>query len=57
MCDCADCRTYRVWRAEGTDEWQPNSEGWDTWSTATDPSAVDGDTTDTYSPADALTSF
>ena len=56
MCDCADCRTYRVWRAEGTDEWQPKPEGWETWPAATESSA-DDDTADTYSPAEALSSF
>jgi hypothetical protein len=31
-CGCADCREYRLWRTEGTDEWQPRSEAWDAWS-------------------------
>jgi hypothetical protein len=39
-CDCAECRQYRLWRAEGTDEWQPKREDWDTWSEATDPAAA-----------------
>lgn len=25
-CDCGDCRDYRLWRVEGTDEWEPNAE-------------------------------
>jgi hypothetical protein len=28
VCECADCRRYRVWRAEGTDEWQPENDAW-----------------------------
>jgi hypothetical protein len=42
-CDCAECRQYRLWRAEGTDEWQPKREDWDAWSTATNPAADDRD--------------
>ncbi|MFL5681080.1 MAG: hypothetical protein ACJ77B_10820 [Chloroflexota bacterium] len=31
-CDCVDCRMYRVWETEGTDDWQPQPDGWSAWS-------------------------
>ena len=42
-CDCADCRQYRLWRAEGTDEWQPDGASWHDRSAAADAYAVDVD--------------
>jgi hypothetical protein len=44
QCDCPDCRHYRLWRAEGTDEWQPDANGWNPRSAAVEPyAAVDVD--------------
>jgi hypothetical protein len=57
ICDCADCRQYRLWRTEGTDEWQPKREGWDAWSTTTEPAAVDADAVDLDFPAEPASSF
>jgi hypothetical protein len=42
-CDCADCRQFRVWRAEGTDEWQPDADEWTARSMSTAPNGIDVD--------------
>jgi hypothetical protein len=57
FCDCADCRQYRLWRAEGTDEWQPKREDWDAWATATDPAAVERDAAERDLLAEPISSF
>jgi hypothetical protein len=48
VCECADCRRYRVWRLEGTDEWQPESDAWTGF-----PMMLDGDRADARMSADA----
>jgi hypothetical protein len=57
LCDCADCRQYRLWRAEGTDEWQPPREGWDAWSMTTDPAAVERDAAERDRSAEPVSSL
>ncbi|HKG57549.1 MAG TPA: hypothetical protein VKA85_09890 [Candidatus Limnocylindrales bacterium] len=39
-CDCADCRMYRVWETEGTDDWEPRPDGWTAWAAPSDGSAA-----------------
>lgn len=39
-CGCADCREYRRWRVEGTDEWQPKPDAWE--SSAASSAATSG---------------
>jgi hypothetical protein len=57
LCDCADCRQYRLWRAEGTDEWQPPREGWDAWSMTTDPAGVERDAAERDRSAEPVSSL
>ena len=57
ICDCADCRQYRLWRAEGTDEWQPKREGPDGWSAATEPAVADADAVELDVPEEPAPSF
>jgi hypothetical protein len=41
-CDCADCRNYRVWETEGTEDWEPERDGWSAWTTTS--TSVDAET-------------
>jgi hypothetical protein len=46
QCECADCRQYRLWRAEGTEEWQPDRDTAEWQSMARESYGVDTETPD-----------
>jgi hypothetical protein len=56
-CECPDCRQYRLWRAEGTDEWQPRRDGSNAPSVAIDVDAVDSTPTRESQPLESLSSL
>jgi hypothetical protein len=56
-CECPDCRQYRLWRAEGTDEWQPRRDGSNAPSAPTDLDAADSMAARESQPVESLSSL
>jgi hypothetical protein len=52
VCECADCRQYRLWRAEGSDEWLPDPDAWKARAMAFEPGVIDQDARRDVRPAD-----
>jgi hypothetical protein len=56
QCACADCRQYRLWRAEGTDEWQPDGDRWNVRSAPAEAYAADATATGEAEAVESLSS-